>query len=138
MSFIAIVGAGAIGGALAQRLASRGRIAEVRLIDELPGVAQGKALDIQQSGAVDGFTTMLSGASSVGAVAGAEAIVVADAAAGDVEHAGEAGLALVRKIVALEQRAPLVFAGNSQRWLIARAEAELHVPRARLIGSAPT
>ena len=137
MSVIAIVGAGAIGGALAQRLASRGRIAEVRLIDEQGSVAQGKALDIQQSGAVDGFTTMLSGASSIGAVAGAEAIVIADAAAGDAEHSGEAGLALVKKIAALDLRAPMLFAGNAQRWLMARAAAELHVPRARLIGSAP-
>ena len=63
MSFIAIVGAGAIGGALAQRLAARGRVREVRLIDDQGSVAQGKALDIQQSGAVDGFTTTLTAAS---------------------------------------------------------------------------
>ena len=138
MSFIAIVGAGAIGGALAQRLASRGRVGEIRLIDEHGSVALGKALDIQQSGAVDGFTTKLTGATSIGAVAGADAIVIADAAAGDAEHSGEAGLALVKKIAALELRAALVFAGNTQRWLIARAAAELHVPRQRLIGSAPT
>jgi malate dehydrogenase len=138
MSFIAIVGAGAVGGALAQRLASRGRIDEVRLVDDQGSIAQGKALDIQQSGAVDGFTTRVTGASSIGAVAGAAAIVIADAAAGDAEHAGEAGLALVKKIVALETRAPLIFAGNAQRWLIARAEAELHVSRPRLIGSAPS
>ena len=137
MSFIAIVGAGAVGGALAQRLASRGRVAEVRLVDDQGGVAQGKALDIQQSGAVDGFATSVTGVSAIGAAAGAAAIVVADAAAGDLEHAGEAGLALVRKIVALEPRAPLIFAGNTQRWLMARAEAELHVSRQRLIGSAP-
>jgi malate/lactate dehydrogenase len=40
--------------------------------------------------------------------------------------------------VALEPRAPLIFAGNTQRWLIARAASELHVPRQRLIGSAPS
>ena len=83
MSFIAIVGAGAIGGALAQRLASRGRVREVRLIDEQGSVAQGKALDIQQSGAVDGFGTKLTSASAIAAAAGAAAVVIADAAAGD-------------------------------------------------------
>src|SRR5215208_3792712 len=122
MSFIAIVGAGALGGALAQRLAARGRTREVRLIDEHGGVAQGKALDIQQSGPVDGFTTKLTGADSIDAAAGAAAIVLADAAAGDVEHAGEPGLALVKRLAAIEQRAPLVFAGNSQRLVIAKAE----------------
>ena len=137
MSFIAIVGAGAIGGALAQRLAARGRVREVRLIDDQGGVAQGKALDIQQSGAVDGFTTRLSAASAIGAAAGAAAVVIADASAGDTEHTGEAGLALVKRLAALESRAPLIFAGNTQRSLIVRAATELHVPRQRLIGSAP-
>jgi malate dehydrogenase len=138
MSFIAIVGAGAIGGALAQRLASRGRVREVRLIDEQGSVAQGKALDIQQSGAVDGFTTRLTAASDINASAGAAAVVIADAAAGDAEHAGEAGLALVRRLAAIDARAPLIFAGNSQRSVIVRASSELHVARPRLIGSAPS
>src|SRR5215218_8704861 len=98
MSFIAIVGAGAIGGALAQRLASRGRVREIRLIDEDGAVAQGKALDIQQSGPIDSFNTRLTSADSIEAAAGAAAVVFADASAGDVEHAGEIGLALVRRI----------------------------------------
>jgi malate dehydrogenase len=137
MSFIAIVGAGAIGGALAQRLAARGRVGEVRLIDDQGSVAQGKALDIQQSGAVDGFATRLTAATAIGAAAGAAAVVIADASAGDAEHTGEAGLALVKRLAALEARAPLIFAGNTQRSLIVRAVSELHVPRQRLIGSAP-
>ena len=137
MSFIAIVGAGAIGGALAQRLASRGRVREVRLIDDQGSVAQGKALDIQQSGAVDGFTTTLTAATAIGAAAGAAAVVIADASAGDAEHTGETGLALVKRLAAIEPQAPLIFAGNTQRSLIVRAATELHVPRQRLIGSAP-
>src|SRR5688572_26027524 len=102
MSFIAIVGAGALGGTLAYRLASRGRVTEVRLIDEQVGVAQGKALDIQQSGAVDAFATRLTSAGEIAAAAGADAIVMADAARGDEEHAGEAGLALVKRIAAMD------------------------------------
>jgi malate dehydrogenase len=137
MSFIAILGAGALGGTLAHRLAARGRVTEVRLIDEHPTFAQGKALDIQQSGAVEGFGTRLTSASAIVAAAGAEAIVVADSSQGDVEHGGEDGLALVRRIAAIEGRAPLVFAGASQRLLILRAANELRMARARLIGSAP-
>ena len=137
MSFIAILGAGALGGTLAHRLAARGRVGEVRLIDERDGIAQGKALDIQQSGAVEGFTTRLSSAGSVEAAAGADAIVFADSSQGDAEHAGEAGLALVKRVAAIETVAPLVFAGASQRLLLARAASEAHVELRRLIGSAP-
>ena len=104
MSFIAILGAGALGGTLAHRLASRGRVGEVRLIDDQAGVAQGKALDIQQSGAVEGFATRVTSAGELEAAAGADAIVVADSSRGDEEHSGEAGLALVRRLAALDYR----------------------------------
>jgi malate dehydrogenase len=137
MSFIAILGAGALGGTLAHRLASRGRVSEVRLIDEQASVAQGKALDIQQSGAVEGFCTRLTSAGAIEAAAGADAIVIADAAKGDVEHSGEAGLALVKRIASMEAAAPLIFAGADQRLLLARAATELHVPPRRLVGTAP-
>ena len=102
MSFIAILGAGALGGTLAHRLAARGRVNEVRLIDEHPTIAQGKALDIQQSGAVEGFSTRSTSASAIEAAAGADAIVIADSSQGDVEHSGEGGLALVRRIAAID------------------------------------
>jgi malate dehydrogenase len=137
MSFIAILGAGALGGALAHRLASRGRVSEVRLVDEQASLAQGKALDIQQSGAVEGFCTRLTSAGAIEAAAGADAIVVADASRGDVEHSGESGLALVKRIASIETTAPLIFAGASQRVLLARSASELHVAPRRLIGSAP-
>ena len=137
MPFIAIAGAGALGGALAQRLASRARTGEVRLIDERADIAQGKALDIQQSGPIDGFNTRLSAAGSLEAAAGADAIVIADAAAGDQEHSGEAGLSLIRRLAAVEVSAPFIFAGTAQRSVLARAASELRIPRRRLIGSAP-
>ena len=53
MGFIAIVGCGALGGALAHKIAGRDRIAEVRLIDPEGRVAQGKALDILQASPVE-------------------------------------------------------------------------------------
>ena len=137
MSFIAILGAGALGGTLAHRLAARGCVSEIRLIDEHGSVAQGKALDIQQSGAVDGFTVRLSSAAAIEAAAGADVIVIADAARGDVEHSGEPGLALIKRLASIESSAPLVFAGAHQRLLLARAASEAHVDRRRLVGSAP-
>jgi malate dehydrogenase len=137
MTFIAIVGAGALGGTLAHRLAARGRVSEVRLIDEQASIAQGKALDIQQSGAIEGFSTRLTSAGALEAAAGADVIVVADTSRGDAEHTGEPGLALVRRIASIDTAAPLIFAGASQRLLLARAASELHVAPRRLIGSAP-
>jgi malate dehydrogenase len=137
MSFTAIVGAGAIGGALAHRLASRGRTHDVRLIDLQGQIAQGKALDILQSSPIEGFSARVSSGDSLEAAAGADVIVIADAARGDAEHTGEPGLALVRRLVSLETTAPLVFAGGHQRELMTRTVSELHVPSRRVIGSAP-
>ena len=138
MSFVAIIGAGAIGGSLAHTLAARDTVGEIRLIDTDVSVAGGKALDILQSGPVQGFATKLSASSSFMSAAGADAIVIADHASGSGEHAGEAGLALVRQLVAVEGRAPLVFAGATQRALMQRAVVELHVGASRVVGAAPT
>jgi malate dehydrogenase len=137
MPFIAIVGCGPLGGALAHTLAGRDRAAEVRLIDPASAMAQGKALDIQQSGPVEQFCTRLTHAGSWAAVAGAEVIVIADDGATGREHGGEAGLSVLREVVKSAGTAPLVFAGASQRELMARAVVELKVPRKRVIGSAP-
>ncbi len=137
MSFIAIIGAGAAGGAIAHKAASRDRLGEIRLIDAAEAVARGKALDIQQSAPLEGFRTRVTAAADLAAAAGAAVIVVADQAGGQGEHAGEAGLALMRRLTRIEGRAPILFAGAAQRDLIARAAAELHVEPARLIGSAP-
>lgn len=136
MSVIAIIGAGALGGALAHKLAGRGRIGEVRLIDPEEAVARGKALDIQQSGPVEGFGTTLTAYASVHAAVGADAIVFADAVSG-AEHTGESGLALVRQLTAAGATAPLVFAGATQRELMSRAVGELRLASTRILGSAP-
>ncbi|MEP6914045.1 MAG: hypothetical protein ABJC89_00295 [Acidobacteriota bacterium] len=137
MSFIAIIGSGALGGAVAHKLAGRDRVREVRLIDLDEKVAQGKALDIRQAGPVEGFSTHVTAAGSLAAAAGADAIVVADHANGQGEHTGEAGLALLRQLAALESSAPIVCAGAMQRDLIARAVTELHLAPRRIVGSAP-
>jgi malate dehydrogenase len=136
MGFIAIVGSGALGSAVAHALAARDRVAEVRLIDPSGTVARGKALDIQQSAPVDAFSVRVTSAEAITAAVGAEAIVVADAATGG-EHAGEAALGLVRQLIRAGATSPIVFAGAGQREVMAKAIAELHVPRARVLGSAP-
>jgi malate dehydrogenase len=137
VAVIAIVGSGALGGAIAHALAGADRVREVRLIDEAGAVARGKALDIQQSAPIDEFSTRLTAAETVDAAVGADVVILADQAAGDAEHAGEPGLGLLRRLDRAGNRAPVLFAGASQTDLIAKAATELHVPRSLLIGSAP-
>jgi malate dehydrogenase len=138
MSFVAIVGGGPLGGALAHKLAARDRVRENRLIDAEERVAQGKALDILQASPVEAFTTRVAGAGSLAAAAGAAVIVFADAAATGTEHGGESALSLLRQIAAIEGSSPIVFAGGTHRELIARGVRELSLTSTRLIGSAPS
>jgi malate dehydrogenase len=137
MSFIAIIGAGPAGGAIAHTIAVRDRVREIRLIDENARVAEGKALDILQAAPVDGFSTRITAAGGLASAAGAAAIVLADQGGGQGEHTGEAGLALLRTLSKFEDRAPIVFAGTAQVELIARAVSEIHMAPSRLVGSAP-
>ena len=135
MSTIAIVGAGPIGGALAQKLAVRNRVRAVRLIDPSARLAEGKALDIQQSSPVDSFSTRVTAAGHLDHAAGADVVVLADLAGGG-EIGGEGGLAMVKQIANVETKSPIVFAGPGQRELMSKTARELHLKSSRLIGSA--
>ena len=136
MSVIAIIGAGALGGALAHKLAGRGRVAEVRLIDNAEAVARGKALDILQSGPVEGFATNLTAQGSILSAVGADVVVLADDTTG-AEHAGEPALSVIRQLIAAGCEAPLLFAGADQRQLMSRCVTELRIPARRVVGSVP-
>jgi malate dehydrogenase len=72
---IVVLGAGNIGGTLAQRLAESDLADEVVLIDIIDGLPQGKALDIEQSSPILGFATRVSGSTSLDAIAGADVVV---------------------------------------------------------------
>lgn len=137
MSFVAILGSGALGGAVADALSRRERVDEVRLIDTQASIAKGKALDILQSSPIDGFSTRVTSAESIESAAGAAVIVIADNASDNAEITGEPGLAALRRIAAIEERAPIVCAGASQRVLIRQAVTELRLRKERIVGSAP-
>ena len=136
MSTVAIIGAGPLGGALASALAGRARIGEVRLIDPEGRVAEGKALDILQSGPVEPFNTRVTGMTGYAAAAGCDVIVFADSMSGG-EIAGEPGLAVVRQLARMDTTAPFLFAGGAQRELMVRSIGELRLAPRRLLGSAP-
>jgi malate dehydrogenase len=136
MSTVAVFGAGDIGAACAQALASRDRARRIRLIDSAASGAAGKALDIQQSGAIAGFHTRLEATSDETRAIGCAVLVVADRfAAGSPEWQGEEALALVRRVAASSD-VPIVFAGAAQATLMRSASQELRIAARRLIGSA--
>jgi malate dehydrogenase len=138
MSTVAIIGAGDLGGATAQALAARDRVNRLLLIDASGKVAAGKALDIRQSGAVDGFHCAVDSTDDFSAVTGAAACIVADRfAAPPVEWHGEDALAMLGRVLPYASGAPLIFAGVAQAELMLRVARELGVARERLIGIAP-
>ena len=57
---IALIGAGQIGGTLAL-LAGLKELGDIVLTDMMEGVAKGKALDLSQAAAVEGFNAKLAG-----------------------------------------------------------------------------
>ena len=72
---IALIGAGQIGGTLAH-LAAIKELGDVVLFDIAEGVPQGKALDIAESGPVEGFDVALKGANDYAGIAGADVCIV--------------------------------------------------------------
>jgi malate dehydrogenase len=72
---IAVLGAGNVGGTLAQRLAELDVADELVLLDIVDGLPQGKALDIQESAPILGFSTRVTGSTSLDAIAGADVVV---------------------------------------------------------------
>ncbi len=72
---IAVLGAGNIGGTLAARLAEADLARELVLIDIIDGLPQGKALDIQESAPILGFSTRVTGSTNLEALRGADLVV---------------------------------------------------------------
>ena len=135
MSTVAVFGAGDIGASCAQALASRDRVRRILLIDSAASAAAGKALDIQQAGAIARFHTRLEASADETRAIGCAVAVVADRAATGSEWHGEEALALLRRAAA-SLDAPIVFAGAVQAALIRSASQELRIAARRLVGSA--
>lgn len=72
---IALVGAGNIGGTLAHLILLK-ELGDVVLFDVIEGMPSGKALDIQQSSAIENIDCQLVGASTYAAIEGADVVVV--------------------------------------------------------------
>ncbi len=138
MPSVAVVGAGELGGSIAQALVAGGTASRVVLIDATGSVAKGKALDLLQAGAISGHHVRLEATGDPMAVAGCEVVILADVAdAARGEWRGDDGFALLGRLYHYSSGAPLILAGPSQHELVSRALGELHVPHRQIFGSAP-
>jgi len=73
---ISIIGTGNVGASCAQRIAERG-YTDIVLVDIIPGLAQGKALDISQSAPIVNFDTSVTGTNSYEETANSEVVIIA-------------------------------------------------------------
>ena len=72
---VTVVGAGFVGATAAQRIVEK-QLADVCLVDIMPGMPQGKALDMMQSAAVEGFDTKISGTNDYADTANSDVVVI--------------------------------------------------------------
>jgi len=72
---ITVIGAGNVGATCAHRLADKA-LGDVVLVDVIEGVPQGKALDLLQSGPVEGYDVQVTGANDYEATANSDLIIV--------------------------------------------------------------
>jgi malate dehydrogenase len=72
---ISVVGAGNVGGSIAQRLAEKNWY-DVTLLDVIEGMPQGKALDLLEAGPVCGYDSVVSGGNHYDFTAGSSVVVI--------------------------------------------------------------
>jgi malate dehydrogenase len=72
---VSIIGAGNVGASAAERIALK-RLADVVMVDIVEGLPQGKALDLNESGPVDGYDCRLSGSNGYEETRDSDVVVI--------------------------------------------------------------
>jgi len=72
---VTVVGAGNVGANCALRIADQ-ELADVVLVDVVDGVPQGKGLDLLESGPIQGYDVMVSGANDYGPTADSDVAII--------------------------------------------------------------
>ncbi|MFN3322143.1 MAG: malate dehydrogenase [Bryobacteraceae bacterium] len=72
---VTVVGAGNVGATCAMRIADK-ELADVVLVDVVEGVPQGKALDLLESGPVEGYDAQITGANDYEPTANSDIVVI--------------------------------------------------------------
>jgi len=138
---ISIIGAGNVGGTLAQRLAERD-YADIVLVDIIDGLPQGKGLDILESAPVVGYDTNIIGTNDYADTANSDLVVITSGMArkpgmsrDDLVLAnGEIIRSVVEQVMKYSPNTILLMVTNP---LDAMTQLALHVsglPRERVIG----
>src|SRR5690349_19560656 len=72
---VSIVGAGNVGATAGQRIIDK-QLADVVLVDIVEGVPQGKALDLAESGPVEGYDCKITGSNNYKETANSDVVVI--------------------------------------------------------------
>lgn len=140
---IALIGAGMIGGTLAHLCALK-RLGDVVLFDVVEGLPQGKALDLLESGPIEGFDCNIVGTNNYADIAGAAVCIVTAGLARKPGMSRDDLLAVNTKIMVdvatnIRDRAPDAFVIVITNPLDAMVTAMKRVtgfPKQRVIGQA--
>jgi len=131
---IAVLGAGDLAATVVRRIAEQELARRVVLVDGDEARARGKALDIAQSGPVEGFDVQIEAASSLTAAGAFDALVVADPA--ELATPPARARALGESLAAVMGKRPLVVAAPAASAVI-EAAVRKGMSREAVVGSAP-
>ncbi len=140
---VTVVGAGNVGATTAQRIAEK-EIADVALIDIIPGVPQGKALDIMESAPVEKFDARMTGSNEYEIAKGSDVVVITAGvprkpgmSRDDLVATNEGIVAdVVRKVLPGSPDAILIVVSNPLDAMCEVARRVSKLPRERVFGMA--
>jgi len=140
---ITVVGAGNVGGTVAQRLAEV-NCYDLVLVDIVPGIPQGKALDLEQAGPINGYDTRVTGSNSYEATEGSSVVVITSGVprkpgmSRDELLATNGGIVqtVVREIARRSPGAVLILVTNPLDVMVYVALKTSRFPKSRVLGMA--
>ena len=140
---VTVVGAGNVGATAAQRIVEK-ELADVALIDIVPGVPQGKSLDMMESAPVEKFDSKVIGSNAYDATAGSDVVVITAGlprkpgmSRDDLVATNEGIVAdVVRKVMPGSPNAILIVVSNPLDAMCEVARRVSGLPRERVFGMA--
>ena len=142
-SKVTVIGAGNVGATAAQRIVEK-QIADVALIDIVPGIPQGKALDIMESAPVEKFDARMRGSNDYDVAEGSDVVVITAGvprkpgmSRDDLVATNEGIVAdVVRKVLPASPNAILIVVSNPLDAMCEVARRVSKLPRERVFGMA--
>jgi len=140
---ITVVGAGNVGGSIAQRLAEKNWY-DVVLVDIVDGMPQGKALDLAEAGPVCGYDSKMVGANQYDETSGSSVVVITSGIARKPGMSRDALIETNTKIVSsvvkeIVQRSPdaiIIIVANPLDAMTYVAYRASNFPKQRVLGMA--